>query len=255
MTSASAWTICSRGWKNMRLDKYLTKTAGSRTKAADIIKSGRITVNGKVMTKPAYELNETDEVIVSQGDDYVSRSANKLAKAFDDLHFSVDGQVVVDIGASTGGFTDVCLRHGAKKVYAVDVGHDQLAEKLVNDDRVVNMEGHNAREIKKDWFDEPVDFVCMDVSFIGSKTVLDALFKEFTPEHMAILIKPQFECGPAAHNKNGILTNDKVRRRIFDEIKQYLGQHYRKVMLVDDILAGRSGNQEGILYASERRNA
>lgn len=237
----------------MRLDKLLTEQAGSRTKAADLIKSGRVSINGKIITKASFDVSDPHAVSVAGGEDFVSRSGAKLEAAFKEIGFSVQGETVLDIGASTGGFTDVCLRHGAAKVYALDVGHLQLADSLDKDPRVVKMEGMNAREIRTDWFMSPVDFICMDVSFISSRTILEAVFSQFVPEHLALLVKPQFECGPLALNKHGVLKNDKLRQKIFQEMQQFLGQYYACTRLVENILPGRSGNQEAIIYAGKRR--
>lgn len=237
----------------MRLDKLLTEQAGSRTKAADWIRNGRVTVGGVVVTKAGYDVQDPETVKVARGDDFVSRSGAKLEQAFSEIGFSVEGETVLDIGASTGGFTDVCLRRGAAKVYALDVGHLQLAARLDQDPRVVKMEGMNARDIETGWFSSPIDFVCMDVSFISSRTILESLFAQFVPEHLALLVKPQFECGPQALNKHGVLKNGKLRQKIFGDMQQFLSQYYAHTVLVKDILPGRSGNQEAIIYAGKRR--
>ncbi len=165
----------------------------------------------------------------------------------------LQGQTVLDIGASTGGFTDVCLQHGAAKVYAVDVGHLQLADKLDRDPRVVKMEGVNARDLQPQDLPDVPEFLCMDVSFISAKTVLEPLLQRFAVRHLAVLVKPQFECGPAALNKHGVLRDDRLRSRIIQDMKTWLLQYFVHVRIVDDILPGRSGNREAMLYAWERR--
>lgn len=238
----------------MRLDQYLADQLGSRTRAADAIKAGRVSVNGKRVTKPAFEIDETEQIEVQQADhDYVSRAGGKLAAAYDAFHLDTSGQVVLDIGASTGGFTQCALEHGAKKVYALDVGHLQLSEKLDKDPRVVKMEGVNARGMKKDWFDETIDFICMDVSFISAITILEPVFAQFVPDHCVILCKPQFECGPKALYKKGVIRHPRYEKEALDKLTQFLKQHFKKVKSIPSPVVGRKGNQEYVLYAYERR--
>ena len=238
----------------IRLDKALLKTISSRAKAQDMIKEGKISVNGKVITKASYLVSDEDDIVVTHTqDEFVSRGAFKLKGCLDKYNVDISNQVVLDIGASTGGFTDVCLRYGAKKVYALDVGHLQLAKELDQDCRVVKMEGHNAREIVPDWFDEPIDFMCMDVSFISCKTILKHVLHVLSISHIAILVKPQFECGPAALNKHGVLNNSKLALQIVEDVKAFLFQYYKSVEAMPSILEGRSGNQEYMVYAKDLR--
>lgn len=238
----------------VRLDKACIEKMETRTRAKDAIQEGRVLVNGKVITKASYLVDDKDVIeIQSKENDFVSRAGQKLQGAFDEFNIQIENQVVLDIGASTGGFTDVCLRHGAKKVYALDVGHLQLSEKLEKDDRVIKYEGKNAREIKPEWFDETIDFMCMDVSFISCKTILEVVFQQLNVSHMAILVKPQFECGPEALNKHGVLRNDRLRSKIIEGVKEFLLTQYKHVYTMDSVLSGRSGNQEAILYAFEKR--
>lgn len=234
----------------MRLDQYCTKEAGSRTKAQDDIKAGLVQVNGKVVTKPGFVLKETDQVQYEKDPGaLVSRAGFKLAGAIEKFNIPLENQVVLDIGASTGGFTQCCLNHGARKVYALDVGHLQLDDLLKNDPRVVMMEGHNAREMKKDWFDEPFDFVCMDVSFISALTILESLMQVQVPPHIAVLVKPQFELGPSALNKNGIVKNPKAALKAVDKVKDWLSAYYPHIQFMPAALTGRGGNQEYVIYA------
>lgn len=238
----------------MRLDQYLAKQLGSRTRAADAIKAGRVCVDGKTITKPAFEIDETQQIEVAQAEhDYVSRAGGKLAAAYDAFAIDTDNQVVLDIGASTGGFTQCALEHGAKKVYALDVGHLQLNEKLDQDSRVVKMEGVNARGMQKSWFEETIDFICMDVSFISAITILEPVFTQFIPQHCVILCKPQFECGPKALNKKGVIRHPKYEKEALDKLTQFLKPYYQKVKSIPSPVVGRKGNQEYVLYAYERR--
>ena len=169
-----------------RLDVYLKDHFKTRTKAQDAIKEGRIKVNDIVIRKPGFDVSENDTVYIEPiSQEYVSRAAYKLLAAFDAFQIDTKDQVVLDIGASTGGFTQVCLDHGAKKVYALDVGHLQLDADLEKDERIVKMEGYNARHIDSKDFKENIDFICMDVSFISSKTILEALFEKLSFKHIA----------------------------------------------------------------------
>lgn len=129
----------------------------------------------------------------------------------------------------------------------------QLDSELSKDPRVVKMEERNARYIEKTWFSDPIDFVCMDVSFISSKTILEPLFHQIQCSHCAILIKPQFECGPQFLNSNGVLKNNKIEQKILEDMKQWMFQYFNTISLIKSPIKGRSGNQETIIYATERR--
>ena len=238
----------------MRLDKLLAGQMGSRARAQDAIKAGRVQVSGKTVTKSSLEVADASLVTILPADEeFVSRAGAKLKKAVDECGIDLQGQVVLDIGASTGGFTDVCLQQGASKVYALDVGHLQLAQKLDKDPRVVKMEGFNARDLKAADLSVLPDFICMDVSFISARSVLEPVLAQLPVQHLALLVKPQFECGPAALNKHGVLRDDRLRNRIIQDMKIWLLQYFSHVRIVDDVLAGRSGNREAMLYAWERR--
>ncbi len=153
-----------------RLDTLLVEKgfAVSRKRAKELIESGLVTINGKTETKAAKEYAEDIEIAVT-GDvcRYVGRGGLKLEKALTEFVITLENSVCLDIGASTGGFTDCMLQHGAKKVYAVDVGHGQLDGRLLSDERVINLEGVNFREVEKDFLLEQVDFISVDVSFIS----------------------------------------------------------------------------------------
>ncbi len=240
----------------MRLDQYLAQSLGSRTRAADAIKAGRVKVNEKTITRPAFEVDETDTIDVSKAEhDYVSRAGGKLQAAFDAFDFSVEGEVVLDIGASTGGFTQCSLEHGARQVYALDVGHLQLSDQLKNDPRVVEMEGVNVKDIRKDDFAQPVDFICMDVSFISAITALRCVFEQFVPSHLAVLVKPQFECGPKALNKKGVIKHPKYEKDALDAMVSFLKPYYSSIRSIPSPVVGRKGNQEYIVYAQKRRDS
>ncbi len=208
----------------MRLDAYLfsLKKYVSRTKAAEAIEKGTVLVNGRVVTKPSYAVFDSDEITTTENDAFVSNGGYKLEKGFFDFGFSAENLVFADVGASTGGFTDCLLRHGAKKVFALDVGESQLSENLKTDERVVVIDNFNAREMNISTFGEALDGVTCDVSFISLTYILKPVSDVLKGDGFAIvLLKPQFECGRKELNKNGIITNPKARIDCALKIKNY----------------------------------
>lgn len=238
----------------IRLDVLAANQVSTRTKAQDLIKAGKVKVNGKVMLKPSSLVDPEDQIEIDQSDMYVSRGAYKLKACLEENDVCLDHQVVLDIGASTGGFTQICLERNALKVYSLDVGHFQLVPLLEEDDRVIKMEGKNGRYIEPDWFDDPIDFLCMDVSFISCKTILKPVLEKMKIRHCAILIKPQFECGPQYLNAKGVLKNTRVQRSILDDMQRFMFQYYEKIHIMESPIKGRNGNQEYMLYADKRRD-
>ena len=221
--------------------------APSREKARALIEAGLVTVNGVPIAKPARKVGP-DDVLTVTGETcpYVSRGGLKLKKALDAFGARVDGAVCLDVGASTGGFTDVLLREGAAKVYAVDVGTNQLDPRLRADSRVVCMEKINARTLSRELFPEPPSIAVMDVSFISIRLILPALFALLGPAGRVIsLVKPQFEAGRADVGKGGIVSSPRVHRRVLTEIAAFpeaLGWRVR-AMAVSPITGG-DGNVE-----------
>ena len=206
-----------------RLDAELVSRgiARSRTRAKEMIQSGSVSVNGKTVTKASAEVSADDELISSEEEKYVGRGALKLEKAADEFGIDFTGKVCIDIGASTGGFTEVMLMRGASKVYAVDVGHGQLAEKLCADSRVVNMEGTDIRRVTPEMTGGQADFVSADVSFISLKMILPSIYSLLREGACAaVLIKPQFEAGKRDIGKNGIVRDAKVHERVLRETDQ-----------------------------------
>lgn len=234
----------------MRLDQALSKMLQTRSRAQDAIREERVRVNGQLVTKNSFQVSETDHIeVIEKEDDFVSRAGAKLNGVLDDFGISLHERVVLDVGASTGGFTDVCLRRGASLVYALDVGHDQLHERLRSDPRCVNMEGRNARALRADWFPCPISFICMDVSFISCRTLLSVIAKELPKTEAVILIKPQFEAGREYLNKHGILKDDNVIIRVLREVCEEaarLGWSVRH--LRRSPLPGRDGNREFLMH-------
>ena len=199
---------------SVRLDVALVERgiAESRSKAQRMIDDGVIAVNGTVVTKASDRVTDEDHVaLVGNTCPYVSRGGLKLEKALDQFHIDPTGYVCGDFGASTGGFTDCLLQHGAAKVYAVDVGFDQLADQLQQDSRVVVMEKTNVRDLLPDAFTERLDLAVIDVSFISLRLVLP-IVQRFLKENGQILclIKPQFEAGRELIGKRGVVRSRKT---------------------------------------------
>lgn len=234
----------------MRLDIYMTENslANSREKAKSLIKDSRVTVNGKVCTKPAAEVSEDDEIDVDiQGSEYVGRGYLKLETAFQAFDLDIKNKVCADIGASTGGFTQYMLMCGARKVYAVDVGHGQLDRSLLEDTRVINHEGVNARYLTVNTFDELPEFMSVDLSFISLKLVLPALLQCLADDgEIVVLIKPQFEAGREALGKNGIVKDKKAHIKVLNGLFDFFGQC--GAVLADAVPSGIKGGDGNIEY-------
>ena len=207
----------------MRIDQYLVKADffKTRNKAQEAIEKGFVMVNGKVCSKASQNVTELDNVTVTKEHKFVSNGGYKLEKAINDLSICVKDLIFADIGASTGGFTDCLLQNGAKKVYAVDVGENQLDELIANNPSVVVKDNCNARFITKDDFADKLDGIVVDCSFISLKLLLEPLKNLLTDGFIVALIKPQFECGKNALNKGGILKDDKTRDLVVKDIIDY----------------------------------
>ena len=223
----------------MRADLYIVSRgmAPSRTLAQKLIAAGAVTLDGRPVEKPSLDIPEGEHTLtVAETDEarYVGRGGLKLEAALDAFRIDVTGLTLVDVGASTGGFTDCLLRRGARRVYAVDAGHGQLHPTLRTDPRVVNAEGVNARNLTPAQlasfdpsarnpdgtpFDGVTDGGVMDVSFISQTLILPALRTVIRPGgRLVSLIKPQFECGPAALSKKGVVTRDRDRQAAVDRV-------------------------------------
>lgn len=190
----------------MRADKYFADKFGSRTKAAEAVERGLVFVNGKTV-RPKDEIKETDEIVFLETENrFVSNGGYKLDRAVTEFSLDCKAKTFVDIGASTGGFTDCLLQNGAKRVYAVDVGESLLHERVANDSRVVRMENTNARYLQKTDFPEPIDGVVTDVSFISLRLIFPVIKELLNGNGEAVvLIKPQFECENKNIGKSGIV--------------------------------------------------
>lgn len=190
----------------MRADKFFAEKFGSRTKSAEAIEKGLVLINGKTI-KPKDEVVETDEVTFIQPNEaFVSNGGYKLARAIDSFSVDCKNKVFVDLGASTGGFTDCLLQNGAKLVYAVDVGESLLHPSIANDKRIISIENCNARYLTDKDFDQRIDGVVTDVSFISLKLIFPSIKSILSKDGEAIvLIKPQFECDKKHIGKSGIV--------------------------------------------------
>ena len=237
-----------------RADRLLVDRglAPSRTRAQELIQGGRVTVDGARLDKASTLVDSGAAVQVSGAPDFVSRGGKKLDPVLDVLGARLEGSVVVDIGASTGGFTDVALRRGARKVYAVDVGHGQLDASLRNDTRVVAREGTNARHLEQSDFDEPVDAVLVDASFIGLEKLTDAIARVLRPGGALVaLVKPQFQVGPdAARRTRGVVRDPDEREQAVESVRAALrDKGFHIVAECDSPLPGPRGNVERFIHA------
>lgn len=234
-----------------RLDVYLSDNniVKSRSLAASLIKQGSVEVNGRICTKPSFAVSDDDTVkIIGELPKYVGRGGLKLEKALAHYRLHLDGAVCVDIGASTGGFTDCMLQNGAEKVYSVDVGTDQLDEKLRNDSRVISMEKTDIRNCIGTL--PQVDFISIDVSFISLKLVLPYAFALLKDGGECVaLIKPQFEAGKAHLSKNGIVRDTKVHKKVCEEIAEFASAvGFERGETITSPITGGDGNTEYLIY-------
>ena len=244
--------------KKERLDVLLVERglAASREKAKAVIMSGIVYVDGNKEDKAGTTFPTTVNIEVKGNTlRYVSRGGLKLEKAMNNFGVRLDGKICMDVGSSTGGFTDCMLQNGAVKVYAVDVGHGQLAWKLRNDDRVVCMEKTNIRYVTPEDIDEPVDFSSIDVSFISLTKVLLPVRNLLTEDGQIVcLIKPQFEAGREKVGKKGVVRDKKVHEEVIDMVVNYASSIDLYPMMLDfSPVKGPEGNIEYLLYLTKNR--
>lgn len=236
-----------------RLDAALValSLASSREKAKELIKAGRVHVNGRTAVKASQTVCPSDTITLTGNDlfPYVSRGGFKLAKALDVFHLDLTGLVCMDVGSSTGGFTDCMLKNGASKVYAVDVGHGQLDAGLRKDERVTVMEGTNIRYLTRLQLSEIPQFVSVDVSFISLSKVLPAIRSLTDPGcQLVCLVKPQFEAGRASLNKKGVVRDAAVHHLVLSSVTQNALRLGFQVEGVDfSPIRGPEGNIEYLL--------
>jgi len=244
----------------VRLDKLLLErgAATSRERAQALILAGKVLVDGQKIAKAGAGV-ESSAIIRLLGEDlkYVSRGGLKLEKALDHWHIDVAGKVCLDVGTSTGGFTDCLLQRGAARVIAVDTGHGQIDFRLRQDARVRLLEKTNARYLTRAQTGEPVELVVVDVSFISVTLVLPAVIAAAFPEPSAVrrgrqiivLVKPQFEAGRAQVGKGGIVRDPAVQMAALDKVRQaLLAQSFTRIEDIESPILGGEGNREFLLY-------
>lgn len=242
--------------KKQRADQLLS--AGgyteSREKAKRLIMAGKIHYMDKgqkiPVTKPGQQFAPDTEFTVPDDNRYVSRGAYKILTAIEEFAIDFEGKVALDAGASTGGFTDCMLQHGAVRVYAADVGYGQLHEKLRQDERVINLERTNVRHAEPDLIPEPVDVIVADVSFISLTKILPACMQFLKPNgELVVLIKPQFELGPGLTDK-GVVRDESLRQQAIDIVTNFCREelHLSIEGVVPSKILGPKGNQEFMAY-------
>lgn len=232
-----------------RLDKIVTdrKLVASRSQAKSLIEKGDVTVNGKVVQK-AGELVDPASAIEIHAEIYVGRGAFKLKKALEEFKITVSDKIFLDVGASTGGFTEILLAEGARLVYAIDVGRDQLAQKLRTDPRVKNLEGTNIKDLSD--LPELADAAVMDLSFISVTKVLTSVKRLLRPGGVLIvLIKPQFEVGLDRLPKDGVVKDEKLRREVLQEITVFaVNDGWTHHRTITSPIEGKTGNVEFLAH-------
>jgi len=238
----------------IRIDRLLVDRGlvESRERGQALILAGQVLVNGQKQDKAGALVPEDGEVrILGEVLPYVSRGGLKLAAALKEFGISVDGKVALDVGASTGGFTDCLLQHGARKIYAVDVGYGQMAWKIRQDPRVVTIERVNIRAIEPSLVPEPVDMAVIDVSFISLEKVVPSILKFLRPgAELIALIKPQFEVGREQVGKGGIVRDEAARTAAVERVTTFIrGQGFDVRGVIPSPITGQDGNVEFLIHA------
>jgi len=244
-----------------RLDQILVSKnlCESRSQAKALILAGKVLVNEVVIDKAGTLINPEDDIRLKESPKFVSRGGLKLEKALQEFKLEVKDKICLDIGASTGGFTDCLLQNGAKKVYAVDVGYGQMHWKLQQDKRVIRFDRENFRHFDLSKIKDPIDIIVMDVSFISAKKLIPNVVKLFSRSHaprgnalqkrtMITLIKPQFEAGPGLVGKGGIVRDEKVKIQIVEDMKVFFTeQGFKDISVTESPIKGADGNVEYLI--------
>ncbi len=228
-----------------RLDQRLVTDGlvATRSQAESYIKLGQVKVNGRIINKPGFFVDSEAEIELLATEQYVSRGALKLASVAEALRLDFRNKAVLDVGSSTGGFTDYALRHGAKQVIAVEVGKDQMHASLKNDPRIELHEQTDIRDLEE--LSNPVDMVVIDVSFVSLQEILHAVAR-LVGKHSQIvaMVKPQFEADQAKLKHKGVIKNDKLRREILKQFEDWVKERFIFLGKTDSAVAGAKGNQE-----------
>lgn len=239
----------------MRADLYLVSHGfyDSRARAQVAIKAGLVQVDGKVLKKPSDKIIEGAIINARQAHPWVSRGGVKLAHALAEFNINPAGKICLDVGASTGGFSDVLTSHGALKVYAVDVGHSQLHPKLHNMPEIISMESRDARNLKRDDFSQPPQLIVCDASFISAMKVLEVpLSLAAANAELVTLVKPQFEVGKTGIGRGGIVKSEALAQKALDDVSDWVSRQGWNIKGVyDSPIKGGSGNHEYLLYAEK----
>lgn len=220
----------------------------SRSQAESYIRLGKVTVNTKVITKPGALVSDTDIIELKSSEQYVSRAGLKLASVAELFKLDFSGKTVLDVGSSTGGFTDYALRHGAAKVIAVDVGTEQLHPSLRGNERIELHEKTDIRDFSTHFARSPaysIDIVVADVSFISLREILPSVARLLPPSsQLAVMVKPQFEARHSAVKHKGVIKNDKMRRDILKDFEDWAKRYFVILDKADSDVAGSKGNKE-----------
>ena len=237
----------------IRIDRLLVDRGlvESRERGQALILAGQILVNGQKQDKAGALVPDDAEIrILGEVLPYVSRGGLKLAAALQEFGLSADGKVALDVGASTGGFTDCLLQHGVKKVYAVDVGYGQMAWKIRQDPRVVTIERINIRAIEPSLIPELIDIAVIDVSFISLEKVIPSILQFLKPgAELVALIKPQFEVGKGQVGKGGIVRDDAARSAAVEKVRSFIqDQSFEVKGVIESPITGQDGNVEYLVY-------
>ena len=240
-----------------RLDKVIKRRRliRSRSRAQRMIQAGRVKVDGRIVDRPGHPIDPEAEIEILAFESYVSRGGEKLEAALDRFRIDPRGKVCLDVGASTGGFTDCLLQRKAAKVYAIDVGHDQLHPSLRRDPRVVVREGLNARYLEPEDVGEPIDLAVIDVSFVSLKLVLPAL-TDIADEHAEIvaLVKPQFEVGADRLPRDGVVKSEADRQAALQDLRTFIEAEtpWSVVNEMPSPIRGEKGNVEVFLLLKSK---
>jgi 23S rRNA (cytidine1920-2'-O)/16S rRNA (cytidine1409-2'-O)-methyltransferase len=240
-----------------RIDQLLVERglAESRERAQALILAGYVLVNGQKAVKPGHSVAADAAIEVTERMPYVSRGGFKLAGALDHWKIDVAGKICLDVGASTGGFTDCLLQRGAGRVWAIDVGHGQLDWKLRNDPRVVVREGLNARSLPVADFPEPFDLAVCDASFISTTLLIPAIVPLLAPQgEMMILVKPQFEVERGQLGKGGIVREPELHQAACARVRTAVEAQGFETDIIESPILGAEGNREFLLYARRHVN-
>ena len=230
--------------RGVRLDQSLAGLGlvASRSQAESYIRLGKVTVNGRTVTKPGFFVRDINQIKLNQDEQFVSRAGLKLKSVAEKLDLNFSGKTILDVGSSTGGFTDFALSRGAVKSICVDVGTNQLHPKLRSDERV---ELHEKTDIRDFYADQKIDIIVIDVSFISLREILPHIAQNLTNDQTKVvaMVKPQFEAGGKLKN-GGVVKNDNERRQILRDFEQWAKQYFIIKDKADSAVAGARGNRE-----------